>query len=425
MPATRFAHRFTLAAAVMASFLLMVNGTAALFGRKWDDDRLTLVPDKSRAEGEWHAGLSGLKPSRFTSSAGINVEIREGNSTYGFYLPTERAPRLDGKLSDGERIHFTINAESGDLQFDGAVKGKSAEGHYVFEPNKQYAAEAGKLLKAELTNDELLKLAFARISLGYIRAVAETLPAVTLEEVVRLRNFGLDPDAIKAYVAAGFTKIDDLTRLRSFGVTPDYATKARAAGYGKTAEELTRLRSFGVTPDDLAGWKNAGFALSTDEVVRMRQFGVQPDYAAAWKKAGFVLNPEQLVHARNFGVPIDFAQAVASVNPKTSLEEVIHMRQFGVTADYFRQIKEHKPNYTTEEIVHLRQFGVTPEYVKAVAGSRSDFTAEQIVKLRNFGVPADYVAALNVPDRKPLDAEAIIDLRNRGVSADTARKLRE
>ena len=35
------------------------------------------------------------------------------------------------------------------------------------------------------------------------------------------------------------------------------------------------------------------------------------------------------------------------------------------------------------------------------------------------------IAALNVPDRKPLDAQAIIDLRNRGVSAETARKLRE
>src|ERR1041385_2669687 len=145
MGPSRFAHRFTFAA-VIAFLLFVSNTTAALFGRKWDDDRLTLVPDKSRAEGEWHAGLSTLKPSRLTSSAGINIEIREGSSTYGFYLPTERAPRLEGKTSEGDHVHFTINAESGDLQFDGTVKGKGAEGHYVFEPNKQYAADAGKLL---------------------------------------------------------------------------------------------------------------------------------------------------------------------------------------------------------------------------------------------------------------------------------------
>jgi hypothetical protein len=425
MAPSRFAHRFTFGAAALALLLFASDSMAALFGHKWDDDRLTLVSDKSRTQGEWHAGISALNRSRVPSGAGVNIEIREGNSTWGFYLPTERGPLLEQKAGDGDHVHFTITADSGNLQFDGVAKGKSAEGHYVFEPNKQFAADAGKLLKTRPTDDDLLKFAFARITLAYIRGVTETLPSATPEEIVRLRNFGLEPDAIKAFFAAGFSKVEDLTRLRSFGVTPDYATKVRAAGYGKTAEEVTRLRSFGVTTDDLVGWKNAGFALSTDEVVKMHSFGVQPDYGAAWKKAGFDLNPEGLIHARNFGVPVDFAAAVASTKPKPSLEEIVRMRQFGITADYFREVKQYKPNYTVAEIIRLRQFGVMPDYLKAVGGSRNDFTAEQIIKLRNFGVPAEYVAALNVPDRKPLDADAIIDLRNRGVSAEAARKLRE
>lgn len=425
MGSSRLAARFSFATAILALLLFASATVAALFGHKWQDDRLTLLPDKSRTEGEWHAGISTLNRSRVNNAAGINIEIREGTTTWVFYLPNERAPLLDGKTGDGEHVHFSIAAESGDLQFDGVVKGKSAEGHYVFEPNKQFVGDAGESLKTKLANEDLLKFAFARITLAYIRGVAETLPSVTPEDIVRLRNFGLEPDAIKAYVAAGFSKVDDLTRLRSFGVTPDYASKVRAAGYGKTAEEVTRLRSFGVTTDDLVGWKNAGFALSADEVVKMRSFGVQPDYGAAWKKAGFDVNAEGLIHARNFGVPVDFAAAVAAAKPKPSLEEIVRMRQFGITADYFREIKEYKPNYTVAEIIRLRQFGVMPEYVKALAGSRGDFTAEQIIKLRNFGVPAEYVAALNLPDRKPLDADAIIDLRNRGVSVEAARKLRE
>ena len=413
----------TLRHAVLAAFLFVALGAnAALFGRKWEDDRLTLVPDKARTEGEWHAGIDALKGNR---NSGINIEIREDGSTYGFYLPTERAPHVESKLKDGEPVRFTLGADSGDLQFDGGVKGKSAAGHYVFEPNKEFAGEVGKLLKIELSNDELLKLAFARISMAYIRGVHDALPSAGLEDIVRLRNFGLDPDGIKAYVAAGFTKTDDLTRLRSHGVTPDFATKAHAAGYGKTAEEITRLRDHGVTPETLTQWKEAGFALSTDEVIRLRNFGVQPDYGAAWKKAGFNLDPEGLVRARNFGVSADFASAIGSSDPKPSIEEIIRMRQFGVTADFYKQIKESKPNYTVEEIVRLRQFGVPADYVKAVGGARSEFTAEQIIRLRNHGVPAEYVTALNVPNRKPLDADAIIDLRNRGVSAETARKLRE
>jgi hypothetical protein len=419
--ATSRRNNFAFTTAVAAFLIYVATTNAALFGKSYNDHELTLVPEKSRTEGEWRASVDVLKPNR---RSGINIEIREDRSTYGFYLPMERAPRIEGKTSDGATLHFTIAAESGDLEFDGIVKKKIASGRYVFEPNKEYAAEAGKLLRTELSNDDLLKLAFARITLGYIKGVHEALPSANLEDVVRLRNHGLDPDGIKAFVAAGFSRVEELTRLRSHGVTPEYATKARAAGYGQTAEEITRLRNHGVTPEYLTGWKDAGFALTTDEVVKLRNFGVQPEYGAAWKKAGYDIDPEGLTRAKNFGVPIEFAAALGG-DKKPTLEEVIRMRQFGINAAYYRDIKNLKPDYTVEEIVRLRQFGVTTDYVKAICATRNDFTAEHIVKLRQFGVPADYVAALNVPDRKPLDAQSIIDLRNRGVSAETARKLRE
>jgi hypothetical protein len=413
--------RLAITTSVAALLIFVATANAALFGKNYNDHALTLAPEKSRTEGEWRAGVDVLKRNR---GSGINIEIREDRSTYGFYLPTERAPRIEGKTSDGSTLHFVIEAESGDLEFDGVVKNKVASGRYVFEPNKEYAAEAGKLLRAEPTNDELLKLAFARVSLGYIKGIHEALPSSNLDDMVRLRHHGLDPDGVKAFVAAGFARVEEITRLRNHGVTPEYATKARAAGYGKSAEEITRLRNFGVTPEYLTGWKEAGFALSADEIVKLRNFGVQPEYGAAWKKAGYDIDPEGLVRARNFGVPIEFAAALGG-DKKPSLDEVVRMRQFGINADFYRDIKGVKPDYSVEEIIRLRQFGVSSDYMKAICATRNDFTAEQIVKLRSFGVPAEYVAALNVPDRKPLDAQAIIDLRSRGVSAETARKLRE
>ena len=406
-----------------ALLIFAPSANAALFGRSWNDEALTLIPEKSRAQGEWRASVDTLKGDR--RRGGINIEIREDRSTHGFFIPRERLPRIEGKSSNGSAVKFAIEGDAGDLLFEGVVKNKIASGQYVFDPNKEYAAEAGKLLKAEVNDDELLKLAFARITLGYIRAVTEAIPSADLKGVIRLRNYGLEVEAIKAFVAAGFTKPEEMTRLRSYGVTPEYAEKARAAGYGKSAEEVTKMRSYGVTTEDLTGWKDAGFQLSSEDIVKLRSYGVQPDYGAAWKKAGFKIDAAGLVKARSYGVPIDFAAALGSAENKPSLDDVVRMRQYGVSAEFYRAVKELKPEYTADEIVRLRQYGVSSDYIRTVCAARNDFTAEQIVKLRNHGVPADYVVALNVPDRKPLDAQAIIELRNRGVSAETARKLRE
>ena len=406
-----------------ALLLFTHTANAAFFGRNWNDGALTLVPDNSRTQGEWRAHVDLLKQDR--RRGGMTIEIREDRSVRGFFLPMERAPLVEGKLRNDTPVTFRIQCEPGDLRFDGLVKNKIASGRYVFEPNKQYGLEAGTLLKRDLLDSDLLNLAFARVPLGYIREVAEIIPTAALADVIRLRNFGLEPADIKAFIAAGFAKPDEMTRLRNYGVTPEYATKARAAGYGKTVDELTRLRNYGVTTEYLIGWKDGGFALSSEDIVKLRNFGVQPDYGAAWKKAGYEIDAAGLIKARNFGVPIDFAAALASAGKKPSLDEIVRMRQFGVSGEFYRAVKELKPDYTADEIVRLRQFGVTSDYIKTVCAARNDFSAEQIIKLRNYGVPADYVAALNVPDRKPLDAQAIIELRNRGVSAETARKLRE
>src|SRR4051812_14708716 len=120
-------HRFHLRVALATLALFIVAATnAALFSQKFENDRLTLLPEKNRAEGEWHAGLDALKGRR---NSGINIEIRENHSSWGLYMPTERAPRIEGKTSDGSPVHFSIGTDAGGFQFDGVVKGKAASGH--------------------------------------------------------------------------------------------------------------------------------------------------------------------------------------------------------------------------------------------------------------------------------------------------------
>lgn len=399
---------FSMAAAITLTLAIWAGGA---------NGQLELRPDKSRTKGTWDVDLK-----RAGRNSGLNIEIREGRNTHSQWINSDRAPRIE-KKKNGD-VDFVIASAAGDLRFHGSAEGNTASGEYSFEADETFRAEAGKLLKRDLSTEDLLEMAFADVTISYIKDVEGAGIPANFDDVLKLRRYGLERETLKAFVAVGFKKTDEIIKLRNFGVTPDFAQKTGELGYGKTVDELVHLRNFGITPEYLKSWKDAGFALDAEEVVRLRNQGLQADYAAAWKKAGFDFSTDELIRARNFGVPSDFAGALAGSGSRPTLDEAIRLRQFGVSAEYFREMKRLNPKYTIDEIVRFRQYGVQPEYVRDLReGGR--FSAEQIVKLRNNGVPANYVAALNVEGRKPLEAEAIIELRNRGVSADTARKLRE
>ena len=416
MRAFKVIRAFVLACSVF----LVVGVSAALFSRG-NDHRLQLRPGESRAEGSWDIDLDAYRSQRRN---GVQIEIRQKGSTHSFYLPAERAPVIPN-ARNGSPIEFAIKSDAGELRFKGEVERDVATGTYRFEPNKTFAADAGKLLKRDLSNDDLLELAWSDVTWVYIQAVADAGLNPTYEDVLSLRRHGLKAEAIKEFVAAGTDKPRDIIQLRNHGVTAEYVREARQLSFGKTTDELTRLRNHGVSTEQLQGWHDAGTSPSTEEVIRLRNHGVQPEYAAAWKKAGFEFTHEELIRARNFGVPSDFPAALAKGGNKPKIEEVIRMRQYGVGADYYREMREANSKLTPEDITRFRQHGVSSEYVKTLSKNGASFTADQIISLRNSGVPADYIAAINVEGRTPLDAKSIIELRNRGVSAETARKLRQ
>jgi hypothetical protein len=404
---------------VLAFSLAVASGIIFSMWAGGASERLELRPDKSRTRGTWEIDLKRAN----RNNGGLNIEIHESRSNSRWqWINADHAPRIE-KKKNGD-VDFVIASDAGELVFHGAADGNTAAGDYKFEANEAFSSEAGKLLKRDLSPEDLLEMGFADVTIRYIKDVEAAGITLAYEDVLTLRRYGLQKEALKEFVSIGFNKTGDIVNLRNHGVSADFARKTRELDYGKSVEELVRLRNFGITPEYLKSWKDAGFGLDAEEVVRVRNHGLQADYAAAWKKAGFDFSTDELIRARNSGVPSDFAGALAASGSRPTLDEAIRLRQFGVNADYFREMKKLNPKYTTEEIVKFRQHGVQPEYVRDL-GEGGRFSAEQIVKLRNSGVPANYVAALNVEGRKPLEAEAIIELRNRGVSAETARKLRE
>lgn len=387
--------------------------------------RILLKPKPSLAQGEWETDLKGFQSGIFSGSSSTMMEVREGNnSRYLATKPISDFPELREPQPDNSPVSFTLNSDAGVFHFNGIVTGETAQGHYNFSPNEAYATSASKLLNRELTTPDLIELSLLNISLEYIQGVQAAGLTANYDDVLLLKRYAIQSDAIKAYAALGF-KAQEIIKLRNHGVSAELAQKFRAFSYGSNVDELVKLRNHGISPEYIQEWRDGGFTLTTDELVRMRNHGVKAEYAAAWKGAGYDFTFEELIKARNFGVPQGFAQAFKEAGYTPSLDEIVRLRQFGVTPEYFTAVKGVRNTYSTEELVRFKQFGVTPEYIKGMNESGSDFNTEQIIRLRNFGVPVEYVMAVNVPGRTPLDAQAIIDLKNRGVSAETARKLRE
>jgi hypothetical protein len=382
------------AVTVGAAVLLFVSFFAPIRARIFNKEAIQISAGDSLAEGTWTVDLDAYRDARHN---GLLLEFHKDNSTWVHSISSERAPRLDAQIENGGDIHFTIQSDPGDLEFTGTIVKKIAKGKYRFKPNAAFVAEGSKLLKQDLSQEDLLEFLFSDISLEYIRGMAGAGIDVNAKSIRALRNHGVQLKQAKEFAEAGFKNPDDLVRFRDHGVQPTLARDAKNFGFARGAEEIVRLRDHGVSPEYLQGWKEAEFKFSADELVRMRDHGLKADYAAAWKKAGFNLSADDLIRARDFGVPTEFATALGASAPRPTIDEAIRMRQFGVDAKYYRAIRELNAGYTVEDIVRFKQ----------------------------FGVPVDYISAINVAGRPAVDSQTIIDLRNRGVSPETARKLRQ
>jgi hypothetical protein len=88
------------------------------------------------------------------------------------------------------------------------------------------------------------------VSLEYAGEVkASGLKDVTISDLVRLQDHGVDLDFIRALAKTGATNLtaDDVVRFRDHGVRPDYVARIHAAGYEDlTADQIIRLHDHGV-----------------------------------------------------------------------------------------------------------------------------------------------------------------------------------
>jgi beta-lactamase regulating signal transducer with metallopeptidase domain len=137
-------------------------------------------------------------------------------------------------------------------------------------------------------------------SAGYVK--------ISVDDVIALREHGVEPPFIKAMVVAGLgtPSVSQLITLREHGVEPEFIAALVRSGAVNDLnfETVVRLREHGVDGDDLGRIRAAGFGpYSTGEVIRLRESGVTADRIERLKPQGFVnLNLEQIIKLSRGGI---------------------------------------------------------------------------------------------------------------------------
>ncbi len=198
-----------------------------------------------------------------------------------------------------------------------------------------------------LTIEQLIRLRQFGVDADYIRALrALGYDNLSVDDLIETAKFGVDANYVRSMASAGFTNqpLGALVELRKFGVDAEYVRDINAAGYsGLSAEDYVELRKFGVEPGTIAVLNDLGYGrLSTEDLVSLSKFGVDPEFIMGLHEAGYEgLSPDELVRARTFGVDPGYVQEMRAAGLEhVTLDQLIELRKRGIDAEFVRAMQE-------------------------------------------------------------------------------------
>jgi hypothetical protein len=248
-------------------------------------------------------------------SDSVQLEIKRTTMTSNWVWSSSqpiadlRGLTLDQLHAAHAAVSFTMNRDAGTLTFNGDVTLGLGRGEFSFEPNPTFLAKLAALGYQDAAEADLFGLAMRDVSLAYAGEVKLSgLRDVTLKDVIRFLDHGIELDFIRELAALDYTKSltgDDLVRLRDHGVEGEFIRALKSAGYADmTASDIVKLHDHGVDGPFIAGLSSTAFkALSADEIVRLHDHGVEPEYVARVQSAGYAgLTVDQIIKLHEHGV---------------------------------------------------------------------------------------------------------------------------
>ena len=173
---------------------------------------------------------------------------------------------------------------------------------------------------------------------GFLGGLAEAgYTDLSVEDIIALKEHGVDPAEIKAMVGAGLGRpgVKDLIRLHEHGVGPEFVRAVSSGGLVADLDVDTaiRLREHGVDPGTMKRIRDLGFGpYAAAEAIRLHENGADASSFEVLREIGMT---------------------------KASAGDAIEVRQNGITLARVRDMKRQGFDHLTlEQIVKLARGGV-------------------------------------------------------------------
>ena len=175
---------------------------------------------------------------------------------------------------------------------------------------------------------------------GFLGELAATgYPKLEVDEIIALKEHGVEPRYVKAMLAAGLgvPSVEQLIKVREHGVSPDFTASMAMSGLVSDLdfETVIRLRENDVRGEDLLRIRALGFGpFTTGEVINLRHHGVAAPTFEALREAGAGAD-------------------------RAGVRDAIVFRENDVTTDRIRDMKRQGfDNMSLEQILKLRRSGI-------------------------------------------------------------------
>jgi len=175
-------------------------------------------------------------------------------------------------------------------------------------------------------------------SSGYLGGLADAgYTNISVDEIIRLHDNGVDPRYIKRMLAAGLgpLQVSNLIELHNHGVDPGFVSSVASSGLVKdlSVAAAIALHDNGVDGEEMGRIRALGFGpYEAKDVIRLRQNGVESESFAALKELGL-------------------GSAEAS--------EAIEVRQNDVTVSRIKDMKRQGfNNMSLDQVIKLRRAGI-------------------------------------------------------------------
>jgi hypothetical protein len=167
-------------------------------------------------------------------------------------------------------------------------------------------------------------------------------------------------------VDAGYAhlSVDEIIALKEHGVEPGYAKAMAAAGLGAPdVPQLIRLRDHGVEPEFLASMARSGLVDDLDfrTVIQLRENDARGDDMLRIRTLGFgPFTCGEVVKLRQHGVDVSTFEALKEAGADhAGVADAIAFREYDITTDRIRDMKRQGfNNLNLEQILKLRRSGI-------------------------------------------------------------------